>query len=641
MFNYINFILKRGLLVSFLLFVATNGYAQYTVNVSPNSLQEGGMTNISFTASPPGVTPFLLSIHEGAPLMIENLTAMNPPYYPVIGLLSGVAPFTALPESGGHQRAIYLDLANLGAGPLAGAPFVIQYPDENSTNGYKLRGPRHLFGGLFYISHNIGSAGNVGLLDFIVMFGEGSGNHIGAVALIPPIINQVFAMSGISIFTASPFSGNFRSRYARVIFINPYLKFVVKGQSNLMTVHAPTAFSVSSPLQIGQGADVPITWTGPATGGSGGTWIGIYRLGDDDTAFTSWQYTGAGTSGSLSLPTGAGHTPGHYEERLYISGYNPGAVQQFIITVPTGTVTVSPSPAVLGSPITANWVLTSGAAIPSYTWLGIFPAGATSTGANLLTWSYVTSTSGTTSGGLSFNISPSLFGIGNSYDARLFGNNGFDTVISSTSFGVVAPTYTLSAPNALQGESIAITWSTTGVIQANTQWIGIHEAGTGTQPLVAWSYLPAGASTGTLMLTVPLTTSLTPSYEITLYATNTFANPAITLPITISQANVTLTANPNPVTAGSPIAVNWNGGVSSLVGGTGNSWIGVYAPGNTPGPGVPIVVWSYVPTSGITGSLNLTIPANATPGNYTVHVFATGTGPLTSVSLGSTILQVQ
>lgn len=78
----------------------------------------------------------------------------------------------------------------------------------------------------------------------------------------------------------------------------------------------PSSSLTASPVTIGQGFAVTVTWTGvvnPRTK----DWVGLYRVGAADTSFTSWAWATGQATGSVSLPIIA--PPGQYEFRYYIN----------------------------------------------------------------------------------------------------------------------------------------------------------------------------------------------------------------------------------------------------------------------------------------------------------------------------------
>jgi hypothetical protein len=49
-------------------------------------------------------------------------------------------------------------------------------------------------------------------------------------------------------------------------------------------------------------------------------WIGLYKVGDPDSAFMTYQHTTGAASGSLSVPLPGSTSPGMYELRLFSNG---------------------------------------------------------------------------------------------------------------------------------------------------------------------------------------------------------------------------------------------------------------------------------------------------------------------------------
>ena len=66
-----------------------------------------------------------------------------------------------------------------------------------------------------------------------------------------------------------------------------------------------------------------MTWTAP-TGGAARDWIGLFRVGDANTAYLAYRYTGGASSGSVAFT--APSSGGLYEFRYLLNGgYIDGA----------------------------------------------------------------------------------------------------------------------------------------------------------------------------------------------------------------------------------------------------------------------------------------------------------------------------
>ena len=69
----------------------------------------------------------------------------------------------------------------------------------------------------------------------------------------------------------------------------------------------------------------------PAPGRPSNDWIGLYKVGDPDSANGWWQYTGGATSGSFTLQ--APFAAGSYEFRYLIQGSQTDILRSAAVTV--------------------------------------------------------------------------------------------------------------------------------------------------------------------------------------------------------------------------------------------------------------------------------------------------------------------
>jgi hypothetical protein len=84
----------------------------------------------------------------------------------------------------------------------------------------------------------------------------------------------------------------------------------------------------ASPATVGRGASLTISWTAPA-GRPANDWIALYRVGDPNTFYQWWQYTGGAASGSFTL--NAPNTAGQYEFRYLLNdGYSSAATSNTV-----------------------------------------------------------------------------------------------------------------------------------------------------------------------------------------------------------------------------------------------------------------------------------------------------------------------
>ena len=213
-----------------------------------------------------------------------------------------------------------------------------------------------------------------------------------------------------------------------------------------------------------RGGSIYVNWNGIAAPTSA-DWVGIYTPGSNDFAYLDWAYTNGASSGTISVGLShpslvAGST---YEARLYANdGYTLLAKSAPFVLNPTGTVVaVTSAPAVRGQSITVKW---SGIATPTtWDWVSIYAPG--SNDFAYLDWAY---TNGASSGAVSVTLSHPSLVAGNTYEARLYANDGYALLAKSAPFTVLAqpasgPLYYvhndhLGAPQALTNEAGAVVW---------------------------------------------------------------------------------------------------------------------------------------------------------------------------------------
>ncbi len=387
------------------------------------------------------------------------------------------------------------------------------------------------------------------------------------------------------------------------------------SDSNVATVNlivsAPTI--AASPSTVTSGSPVTATWSNIASP-TATDWVGLYASSSDpDTAILAWAFTGGGAGGSLNLTVPVGATPAAtYELRLNANNaYNRLATSAPFTVAGSGiTVSASPSSVPSGGPVTAAW---SGIASPSATdWIGLYPSSSTPE-PGLLAWAY---TSGAAAGNLNLTV-PAGATPGATYELRLFTNNTYTRLATSTPFSVTASTTAIAAsPSSVPaGSPVTGTWS--GIASpTGVDWVGLYaNSGDPDAAIVAWAYTGGGAS-GNLNLTVPVSAATGATYELRLFSNNSYTRLATSAPFSVTASAATISASPAAVAHGSPVTATWSGiGAPSAV-----DWVGLYANSSDPDPA--ILAWAY--TGGAaSGNLNLTVPFSAPAGiTYELRLYA-------------------
>jgi hypothetical protein len=213
----------------------------------------------------------------------------------------------------------------------------------------------------------------------------------------------------------------------------------------------------------------------------------------------------------------------------------------FTVTVPSGsaTVTVTPGSAPAGGSVTVAW---SGIAGPAaMDWFALYQQGAAN--ASYLDWRYVSCTqkpgAPMANGSCVLPLAATL--AAGPYDIRLFRNDGF-TLLATTSLTVTSsppPTLTASPSSVVRGNSVTATWS--GIVGGTTtSWIGIYATTAADNAFINWRYLnctqtPGGpVAAGTCAIPVPASTA-PGQYQLRLFRTETGDKMATSNNFTVTQ----------------------------------------------------------------------------------------------------------
>jgi glucose/arabinose dehydrogenase len=254
------------------------------------------------------------------------------------------------------------------------------------------------------------------------------------------------ATSGTMTFTAPSASGQYEIRY---LLNNGY---TAAATSAVITVQVPTNNNYSlaaTPATVSAGAPITVNWTAPA-GHSPSDWVGLFRVGDPNTAYLNYQYTTSATSGTMTFNAPA--TPGQYEFRYLLNNGYTSAVTSNTVTVQTATtnnytLTASPATVSPGGQTTVSWTAPSGSS--SVDWIALYRVGAANS--SYLAWQY---TGGATSGTFTFTV-PTAPG---QYEFRYLLNDGYTSVKTSNTV-TVGSGFAANAPDSLltgnSSESIA------------------------------------------------------------------------------------------------------------------------------------------------------------------------------------------
>jgi len=287
---------------------------------------------------------------------------------------------------------------------------------------------------------------------------------------------------------------------------------------------APSYSLTASPTNVTTQGSLTVSWTAPS-GRPTTDWIGLFKVGDANTAYGWWKYTNGATSGTLTAP--APGAAGQYEFRyLQQNGYTDVARSSAITVTapatapaPTYTLTAAPTSANPGATLTVNWTAPAGSSAKD--WVGLFKVGAPNS--SFGQWKY---TGGATTG--TFSLTAPSAG---QYEFRYLLNDGLTDVARSSTITINALTgYTLAAtPSfASPGATLTVNW-TAPAGRPNSDWIGLYLKGAADNAWVWWNYT-VGAPSGSFTLVAP---SQTGQYEFRYYLQNGFSEAISSNPVTI------------------------------------------------------------------------------------------------------------
>jgi hypothetical protein len=197
----------------------------------------------------------------------------------------------------------------------------------------------------------------------------------------------------------------------------------------------------------------------------------------------------------------------------------------------SATLSASPANVVAGGAVVASW---SGITFPTTSgdWIGLYAPGAADTPS--LSWRYTT---GTASGYVPIPAPSGL--TPGTYELRLFGNNGYIRLATTTVSVTACQSPALSAfPTVVPGTTVTAIW--TVCAPTTTDWIGLYTPGAPDSPSLSWGYT-TGAVGGSIPITVPSGLAAG-TYELRLFAHNSYTRLATSNAVTLTRPDLTPTA---------------------------------------------------------------------------------------------------
>ena len=356
------------------------------------------------------------------------------------------------------------------------------------------------------------------------------------------------------------------------------------GGRPLEAVSPPLTVS-GSPTSVAPGGALTASWTAPV-GQSAQDWIALYRVGDPNTAFLWFQYTGGATAGNAGLT--APVQPGQYQFRYLLNNTYVDAARSATITVSATayTVTAGATSASGGAPLSVDWTAPAGHSASD--WVALVKMGDPNTA---YVWWQPTGagTSGT------FNLTaPTTSG---DYEFRYLLNGGYTDVARSAKVTVSGSAYSVTpgGTSATPGGALSVTWNAPAGHPA-TDWIALYRVGEPNTAYVWYQY----TTSATINLTAP---SQPGSYQFRYLLNNGYTSAAVSATVTVAGSAYSVTAGATTVAAGAALSVSWAApSVHSAV-----DWVGLYRVND---PNTVYGWWQYTGAA-TSGNFNLTAPTQA------------------------------
>ena len=377
-------------------------------------------------------------------------------------------------------------------------------------------------------------------------------------------------------------------------------------QTFTLTVNTPTVSLAVSPTTISPGRTLTVAWAG--IGAPTVTdWVALAPVGAVDTTYVAWRYTTGASDGSTGLTIPASVTPGTYELRLFArNGWQRLAVSELVTVAATITLTASPATIARGGTLTVVW---EGIGVPSATdWVALAPVGAADT--TYVAWQYTT---GTGDGSMSLTIPASV--IRGTYELRLFARNGLQRLAVSEPVRVSEATpLTASPAEVAPGGSLMVTWHDQ-LTSSATDWLALTLVNGPDASYVAWAYATGRPSDSAFLLLPDAMTA--GSYEVRLYANNTYTRLAVSNSVTVSAPGPSLTASPAATAPGGTLTMRWQ----NIAAPTALDWVGLYAVGAEDEG----YLTRWYTTGRASDRLLAVLPGSLADGSYELRLFADDT----------------
>jgi hypothetical protein len=216
----------------------------------------------------------------------------------------------------------------------------------------------------------------------------------------------------------------------------------VSPDATFTTAGPPAGPTISAtPTAVIPGGATTVSWSGVSSPTTS-DWVGLYKSGAADGAYTKWFYTGTCASFTSSTKAGGGSCSvtmpavgGTYEFRLFAAGGYTRLATSAPVTVTGAILSVTPATVAAGGSITVAWQgITSATGMD---WIGVYRTGQNN--ANFTKWFYVgTCGLGPGTAKASGSCTVTMPTTPGTYVLRLFRNGGYAQLATSDSVNVTA-----------------------------------------------------------------------------------------------------------------------------------------------------------------------------------------------------------
>lgn len=259
--------------------------------------------------------------------------------------------------------------------------------------------------------------------------------------------------------------------------------------------------SLTSRGDIQPGEFVSFRWNVQENESINKDWIGVFRVGDSNRQFLSWEYVQSRSGNSrLRVPT----EEGNYELR-YLKSDGFASVTQsepFQVrgegTSDEYSITVSPRTIQPGGIITVRWEAPRNVSIRN-DWVAVYSVGGSNR--NFNDWKYVRDRSG--------SVTLRVPNTPGTYEVRYLKNDRFTAVVTSERItvegqGTAGETYSVrvSETTVRPGLPITVRWETRGAEDRRRDWVAVYRIGASNSAYLSWKYV--GQENGTITLTAPI-----------------------------------------------------------------------------------------------------------------------------------------